>query len=83
MRSLRHWARRLTEEFGAFAAESRQLILKAFDARHTDIARLYSMYPTTSSVRASTTTSSTTSETIAGASWSSARSPYEAVHRGV
>jgi hypothetical protein len=30
---------------------------------------VYSMYPTTSSVRASTT-SSTTSETIAGASWS-------------
>jgi hypothetical protein len=47
-----------------------ELILKAFDARHTDIARLvYSMYPTTSSVRASTTASSTTSET-AGASWS-------------
>jgi hypothetical protein len=45
--------------------------MKAFDARHTDIARLvYSMYPTTSSVRASTTASSTTSETIAGASWS-------------
>jgi hypothetical protein len=70
---LRHWAREDSlEEFGAFAAESRQeLILKAFDARHTDIARLvYSMYPTTSSVRASTTASSTTSETIAGASWS-------------
>jgi P4 family phage/plasmid primase-like protien len=47
MRSLRHWAREDSpEEFGAFAAESRQeLILKAFDARHTDIARLvYSMY---------------------------------------
>jgi hypothetical protein len=61
-----------------------ELILKAFDARHTDIARLvYSMYPTTSVCEPQPPPLLPLPKPSLAQAGAGARSPYEAVHRGV